>query len=154
MPPSEQRTDTWDLLCLLGWFPCSGGRKGGLIQGFINLTVDCNSNLSYIGIVSGNRLRRRGRRQWVTATLLLLPALLPSTEVQKNGAARVGLIPSSRLESKGLVNSVQARKRQSCAIVHGHLSIRNTDDPAGTDVRTCAGPQRASGPFAQHPCPC
>lgn len=36
--------------------------KRGLIQGFINLRVDCDRNLSYIGTVSGNRLRRRGRR--------------------------------------------------------------------------------------------
>lgn len=115
MPPSERVTDTWNLLCLPGQFPCREGRKGGLVQGFINLTVDCNSNLSYIGIVSGNRLRRRGRRQWVTAILLLLPALLPSAEVQKNGAARAGSTPSSRLEEKGLVKfSVGKEKANLC----------------------------------------
>lgn len=96
VPPSEQRTDTRDLLCPLGQFPWIGGTNGGLIQGFINLIVDCNRNLSYIGTVSENRLRRRGKRQWVTATLLL-PASLPSAEAQKNGSARADLVPSSRL---------------------------------------------------------
>lgn len=52
--------------------------------------------MSYIGTVSGNRLRRRGRREWVVATLLLLPDSLPSAESQKNKAVCVGLIPSSR----------------------------------------------------------
>lgn len=135
MPPLEQITDTRDLLCPLGRFPCRGGRKGGLIQGFINLTVDCNRNLSYIGIVSGNRLRRRGRRQWVTATLLLLPASLPSAEAQKNGAARVSLAPSSRL-----VKLHVGKENVKLCCGAQPLHIRNTDDPTGTDMGTHVNP--------------
>jgi len=112
--PLEQIIDTWDLLCPLGWFRCRGGRKGGLIQGFINLTVDCNRSLSYIGTVSGNRLRR-GRRRWVTATLLLLPALLPSAKAQKHGAAHVGLASSS-----GLVKLHVGKEKAK--LDHGHLT--------------------------------
>lgn len=104
----------------------------GLIQGFINLTVDCNRNLSYIAIVSGNRLRRRGRRQWVTATLSALP---PSAEAQRNRKARVGLAPSSRL-IKLHVGKEKAKLCRGTRPSH----IRNTDDPTGTDMGTPVSP--------------
>lgn len=62
-------------------------------------------------------------------------SLASLAEAQKNGAAHVGLAPSSRL-AKLHVGKEEAKL--CCGVWPPH--IRNRDDPAGTDMGTRASP--------------
>lgn len=103
-PPLEQITHPWYLFCHWDGFPVEGGRKGGLAQGFINLRAHCNSDLSYLGTVSGNRLGMRQKTRRCTH-----PTELPGRERGRLGVnafraavgfchqqPAAGLVPHSR----------------------------------------------------------